>query len=578
MIGFVLSIAGFSQTLKNTEQLEKQKLCVGVVLGTIALTLSTKLLFFMQKSDVLIIGSGVTGLSFAIRLAEIRPELSITILTKAKKEECNTAWAQGGIAAVTNFEEDSFEKHLQDTLIAGDGLCDPKIVEIVVKEGRERVNEIIAWGADFDKEADGTYDLGREGGHSENRILHTQDITGWEIEKTLLEKVKQFSNIQILEHYFVVDLITQHHLGRSVNRKTPDIECYGVYVLNIEDKKMEAYLAKKVLLATGGIGQVYRNTTNPTVATGDGIAMAYRAKCRLSNMEFVQFHPTGLYNPEESPNFLISEAVRGEGAILRNHKGKAFMELYDERKDLAPRDIVARAIDHEMKISGEPFMYLDCTHLNQDEFAKHFPNILKKCQSLGLDLCEDYIPVVPAAHYMCGGIDVDEFGRSSIRNLYAGGECSNTGLHGANRLASNSLLEGLVFGYRSANDVAKTIQDAEFAENVPAWNAEGTIAAREMVLITQSLNELKDIMGVYVGIVRSNVRLKRALDRLHLLYVETERLYGNTVVVPQLLELRNLITIAYLIVKSAQERNESRGLHFNVDFPEKSGWIEDTLV
>ena len=532
----------------------------------------------MQQTDVLIIGSGVTGLSFAIRLAEQRPDLDITILTKAKKEECNTAWAQGGIAAVTNFQLDSFEKHIEDTLIAGDGLCDPKIVEIVVKEGRERVDELIAWGAEFDKRKNGEYDLGREGGHSENRILHAKDITGWEIEQTLLNKVAQFDNITIVEHFFVVDLITQHHLGRAVNRQTPDIECYGVYVLNVEKNTMESFLAKKVMLAAGGTGQVYRNTTNPTVATGDGIAMAYRAKCRLSNMEFVQFHPTGLYNPEESPNFLISEAVRGEGAILRNHEGVAFMEHYDERKDLAPRDIVARAIDNEMKISGEPFMYLDCTHLDRDEFHHHFPNIQEKCESIGLDLSKDFIPVVPAAHYMCGGIDVDEFGQSSIRNLYAGGECSNTGLHGANRLASNSLLQGLVFGHRSANHVSQTIDEASFAKGVPAWDAEGTIAAREKVLITQSLNELKDIMGVYVGIVRSNVRLKRALDRLHLLYVETERLYGNTVVVPQLLELRNLITIGYLIVKSAQERHESRGLHFTVDYPEKSKWIEDTLV
>ena len=532
----------------------------------------------IQQTDVLVIGSGVTGLSFAIRLAEIRPDLSITILTKAKKEECNTSWAQGGIAAVTNFQLDSFKKHIKDTLIAGDGLCDPDIVEIVVKEGRERVDELIAWGAEFDKDSDGSYDLGIEGGHSEKRILHAQDITGWEIEQTLLQKVQEYENVNVVEHFFVVDLITQHHLGRAVNRQTPDIECYGVYVLNVEKKEMETFLAKKVMLAAGGTGQVYRNTTNPTIATGDGIAMAYRAKCRLSNMEFVQFHPTGLYNPEESPNFLISEAVRGEGAILRNHNGVAFMEHYDQRKDLAPRDIVARAIDNEMKLSGEPFMYLDCTHLNQNDFARHFPNILEKCESLGLNLKKDFIPVVPAAHYMCGGVDVDKSGRSSIRNLYAGGECSNTGLHGANRLASNSLLQGLVFGHRSANDVADSIDETDFATGVPGWDAEGTIAAREKVLITQSLNELKDIMGVYVGIVRSNIRLKRALDRLHLLYIETERLYGNTVVVPQLLELRNLITIGYLIVKSAQERHESRGLHYNVDYPEKSGWVEDTLV
>lgn len=530
------------------------------------------------KTDVLVIGSGVTGLSFAIRFAELNPDLSVTILTKTKKEVCNTAWAQGGIATVMNFEDDSFEKHIEDTLIAGDGLCKREIVEIVVKEGRERVLELINWGANFDKEQDSqAYDLGKEGGHSENRILHYKDITGWEIERTLLEKVKQFKNVHIFEHYFAVDLITQHHLGRVVNRMTSDIECYGVYVLNEESKQMETFLAKTTILASGGIGQVYRNTTNPTVATGDGIAMAYRAKCRMANMEFVQFHPTALFHPGESPNFLISEAVRGEGAILRNHQGVAFMESYDERKDLAPRDIVARAIDNEMKLSGEQHMFLDCTHMNMDEFHHHFPNIQEKCESLGLDLSKDYIPVVPACHYSCGGILIDEVGQSSIQRLYAGGECSNSGLHGANRLASNSLLQGLVFGYRIANDVSKHISGFELATNVPDWDAEGTIAARERVLITQSLNELKDIMGTYVGIVRSNVRLKRAMDRLYLLYAETERLYANTVVVPELLELRNLITIGYLIAKSAKERKESRGLHYTVDYPQKSEWIEDSL-
>lgn len=527
-----------------------------------------------MQTDVLVIGSGVTGLSFAIRLAEQKPNVSITILTKANKEECNTAYAQGGIATVTDFETDSFEKHIEDTLVAGDGLCDKDIVEIVVKEGYERVQELIDWGAKFDKNGK-EYDLGKEGGHSENRILHHKDITGWEIERTLLEKVKQFENITLIEHYFVVDLITQHHLGRMVNRLTPNIECYGVYALDIESSKMITILAKSVLLASGGVGQVYRNTTNPKVATGDGIAMAYRAKCHMANMEFLQFHPTALYNPVESPNFLISEAVRGEGAILRNHKGEAFMNSYDNRKDLAPRDIVARAIDNEMKVSGEEYMYLDCTHMDMHAFEKHFPNIQEKCASLGIDISKDFIPVVPAAHYMCGGILVNDYGQSSIKYLYAAGECANTGLHGANRLASNSLLQGLVFGYRCATHIANEIDQLSLQKGIPDWNTEGTIAAREMVLITQSLSELKDIMGTYVGIVRSNVRLKRALDRLYLLYQETEKLYANTVVAPKLLELRNLITIGYLIAKSAQVRKESRGLHYTVDYPERSEFIEN---
>jgi len=532
----------------------------------------------MTKTDVLIIGSGVAGLSHAIRLAELRPDVQILILTKSNKEATNTAWAQGGIATVWNFEVDSFEKHIEDTLIAGDGLCDRDVVEIVIKEGHQRVEELISWGANFDREPDGEYDLGKEGGHSENRILHYKDITGWEIERTLLQKIEQFNNITVSEHFFVVDLITQHHLGRVVNRLTPDITCFGCYALNIEDDKMETILAKCVVLASGGVGHVYRNTTNPTVATGDGIAMAYRAKGRLANMEFIQFHPTALYNPGESPNFLVSEAVRGEGAILRNHEGEAFMINYDAREDLAPRDIVARAIDSEMKISGEQYMFLDCTHMNMQEFSHHFPNIQEKCESIGIDVSKDYIPVVPAAHYMCGGIQVDVHGCSSLKRLYAIGECSNTGLHGANRLASNSLLQGLVYGHRSANHLAEHIDGQNFTEQVPEWDAEGTIAAREKVLITQSLSELKDIMGTYVGIVRSNVRLKRALDRLYLLYEETERLYANTVVAPQLLELRNLITIGYLIARSAKERKESRGLHYTVDYTKKSDWIEDTLA
>ncbi|MBX2845768.1 MAG: L-aspartate oxidase [Saprospiraceae bacterium] len=532
----------------------------------------------MYQSDILVIGSGVAGLSFAIKMAELHPDASITILTKGKKEECNTSWAQGGIAAVTDFEIDSFEKHIDDTLIAGDGLCKRDIVEVVVKEGRARVDEIIDWGASFDKESNGKYDLGKEGGHSENRILHYKDVTGWEIERTLLEKIKTFSNIKVLEHYYVVDLITQHHLGRVVTRLTPNVTCYGVYVLNLETKDMERHLSKVVLLATGGTGQVYRNTTNPTVATGDGIAMAYRAKCRIENMEFVQFHPTALFHPGETPNFLVSEAVRGEGAILRNHSGEAFMVRYDERKDLAPRDIVARAIDNEMKLSGEEHMWLDCTHMDMQEFEHHFPNILEKCESIGLDLTKDYIPVVPAAHYMCGGIKTDEWGCTSIQHLYSAGESASTGLHGANRLASNSLLQGLVFGQRAAIHAANALKSISFVDNVPEWDAEGTTNPKEMVLITQSHKELKDLMGTYVGIVRTNKRLKRAMDRLYLLYKETENLYASTTLSPQLLELRNVITVGYLITRSAAFRKESRGLHYNTDYPEKQAWIEDTLA
>lgn len=533
----------------------------------------------MIQTDILVIGAGVAGYSFAIRMAMKRPDLRIMVLTKSTENESNTSYAQGGVAAVWDQNIDNFNKHIEDTLDAGDGICDEHIVEIVVKEGPERVKEIIEWGARFDKKQSGEYDLGREGGHSENRILHYKDITGWEIQRTLNEKAKQYSNIEFHEHYFAIDIITQHHLGRNITRLTPDIECYGAYALNKQTKEIETILAKVTVLATGGAGQVYKATTNPVIATGDGIAMLYRAKGRVANMEFIQFHPTSLYNPAgENPAFLISEAVRGFGGILKTVDGKEFMHKYDPRLSLAPRDIVARAIDNEMKIRGEEFVYLDCTHLDQDAFLAHFPNITHKCKSLGIDPASDYIPVVPACHYVCGGILTDEMGRTSIHRLYAAGECTNTGLHGANRLASNSLLEGLVFADRIHQDLLHVIDSLSIQDGIPEWNAEGTTEPKEMVLITQSLKELKEIMSYYVGIVRTDVRLKRAMDRLHLLYTETEQIYNTTIISPQLCELRNLITIAYLITKGAQMRKESRGLHYNTDYPEKFKYKETTWM
>jgi L-aspartate oxidase len=531
------------------------------------------------KTDVLVIGAGVAGLSFAIKMAESRPDLDIMVLTKTNKNVSNTSWAQGGIATVWDFDVDNFEKHVEDTLDAGDGLCDPEIVKIVVEEGHKRVKEIISWGARFDKEDDGDYDLGKEGGHSENRILHFKDITGWEIQRALNEKVKEYKNINFHEHYFAVNIITQHHLGQIKTRLSPDIECYGAYVFNENTKKIETIIAKATVMCTGGAGQVYQNTTNPLIATGDGISMVYRAKGRIANMEFVQFHPTALYNPTgEKPDFLISEAVRGFGAILKTPSGKEFMQKYDERKSLAPRDIVARAIDNEMKISGEEHMSLDCRHLNHEEFLEHFPNIYKKCKSIGIDAFKDMIPVVPACHYMCGGILVNKMGKSSIKKLYAAGECTCSGLHGANRLASNSLLEGLVFGHRVAIDLINEIDAISLKEGIPEWDTLGTTEPREMVLLTQSLKELKEIMSYYVGIVRTNVRLKRAEDRLWLLYTETEKLYNDTAISPQLSELRNLITIAYLVTKGAQMRRESRGLHFNTDFPDQYDYLDTVLL
>lgn len=532
------------------------------------------------KTDLLVLGSGIAGLTFAIKSARRFPDRHILVLTKTVEGESNTRYAQGGVAAVWDGEKDNFEKHIADTLDAGDGLCKEEIVRIVVEEGPERVRELIKMGARFDMEKGTTdYDLAREGGHSEHRILHFKDLTGWEMQRTLMEEAARHPNIQVLEHYFALDLITQHHLGRMIVRVTPDIECYGCYALHKENGQIDTVLARMTVLCTGGGGQVYKSTTNPVIATGDGVAMTYRAKGRVENMEFMQFHPTSLFNPlGENPSFLVSEAVRGHGAILKSAEGEEFMQHYDPRLSLAPRDIVARAIDSEMKKRGTDCMYLDCRHLEKEDFIAHFPTIYEKCLSIGIDPMLQMIPIVPACHYMCGGIRVDECGRTSIARLYAAGECSSTGLHGANRLASNSLLEAMVFAHRIYEDMQDRLDDFGYQDDVPDWNAEGTTDPQEMVLITQGLKELRDIMSYYVGIVRSNVRLKRAMDRLYLLYQETEDLYKTTKISPQLMELRNLITIAYLITRSAVHRRESRGLHYTTDYPDKLPFVEYSVL
>jgi len=532
-----------------------------------------------METDFLVIGSGIAGLTYALKVAQACPDKKVTVVTKTRSDETNTKYAQGGVAGVMDTTHDSFEKHINDTLIAGDGLCDRSIVEIVVKEGVNRINEIIEWGANFDKEDGGKYKLGKEGGHSENRILHHKDVTGKEIERALLEAIQSAPNIELINHCFVLDLITQHHLGYLVTKSTPDTECYGAYVLNLRNNQIEKITARLVLLAAGGNGQVYRSTTNPAIATGDGVAMVYRAKGRIENMEFIQFHPTALYEPGiRGQSFLITEAVRGDGAILRNQDEEAFMRKYDERLELAPRDIVARAIDHEMKIAGTEYVYLDCTGMDMEKFNEHFPNINEKCKSIGIDVSKDFIPVAPAAHYSCGGIKTDEYGHTSIRNLYAVGECACTGLHGANRLASNSLLEAMVFSHRAFEDSIKIIDSIKLKQGIPDWNEEGTNRPSELILITQSLKELKLLMSDYVGIVRNNERLRRANRRLDLLHEETELLYERTVVSPQLCELRNMITVAFLIVKSAELRKESRGLHYNTDYPERSSILQNTIL
>ena len=515
--------------------------------------------------DFLVVGSGIAGLSFALKAAE---KGKVAIVTKETITDSNTKYAQGGIAAVIS-NKDSFEEHIKDTLIAGDGLCDEDVVRMVITEAPERIKDLEKWGVVFDKSDNGNYDLGKEGGHSENRILHHKDNTGYEVEEKLANEVRKHPNIDVFEHYFAIDIITQHHLGQLVKRCITPIEAYGLYVQDLKTNEIYTFLADKIYIATGGIGNIYETTTNPPIATGDGIAMVYRAKGLINNMEFVQFHPTALYNPGESPSFLITEALRGAGAVLKNQKGEAFMAKYDDRKDLAPRDIVARAIDSEMKSLGVEYVYLDATKIDKEVLNTHFPNIVAKCKSLGIDVTKDYIPVTPAAHYLCGGIIVDKNGRSSIANLYAGGEAAHTGLHGANRLASNSLLEALVYSHRSAMDAIENLHNHEIPDNIPDWDDKGTTLNEEMVLITQSTKELKQIMSYYVGIVRTDIRLKRALDRLEILYKETEQLYRRSKIRREICELRNSINVAYLVIKMAMERKESRGLHYNLDYPYK---------
>ncbi|HOZ87607.1 MAG TPA: L-aspartate oxidase, partial [Bacteroidia bacterium] len=470
------------------------------------------------ETDFLVVGSGIAGLSFALKVAD---RGKVILITKSNADESNTKYAQGGIAAVWH-DSDSVEKHVADTLNAGAGLCNEAIVRMVVEEGRNRVKELIDLGTKFDKAENGEYDLAKEGGHSESRILHHKDITGFEIERALLQQIRQHKNITVYDHYYAIDIITQHHLGEIVTSKTRDINCYGAYILNTKNGVIDVVLSKITVMATGGIGHVYATTTNPTIATGDGIAMVYRAKGHVKDMEFVQFHPTSLYNPGEHPSFLITEAMRGFGGVLKTQDNKEFMQKYDPRGSLAPRDIVARAIDNELKTRGEDFVLLDCRHFDRKGFIEHFPNIYNKCMRTGIDPFLKMIPVVPAQHYLCGGIIVNDKGLSTINNLYAIGECACTGLHGANRLASNSLLEAVVFAHRASEHALSVFENINIKHEIPDWNAEGTEHAEEMILITQSQKEVQQIMSNYVGIVRSELRLKRAFDRLEILYKENE--------------------------------------------------------
>ena len=521
----------------------------------------------IRKFDFLVIGSGVAGMSYALQVAGAGKG-KVALVCKTSIDEANTAKAQGGVASVTNLETDNFEKHIHDTMVAGDYISDPAAVKQVVENAPAGIERLVNWGVNFDRKEDGTFDLHREGGHSEFRILHHADDSGFEIQRGLIAAVRNNPNITVLENHFAVEIITQHHLGVEVTRRTPDIECFGAYILDPDTGKVDTFLSKVTLLATGGIGAIYSSTTNPDIATGDGIAMAYRAKATVKDMEFVQFHPTALYHHGEThPAYLITEAMRGYGGILRLPNGEEFMQKYDKRLSLAPRDIVARAIDKEMKIHGLDHVCLDVTHKNAEETRHHFPNIYQKCLSIGIDITKEYIPVCPCAHYLCGGILVDLHAESSIHRLYAVGECSCTGLHGGNRLASNSLIEAVVYADAAAKHTLEVIDQYDFNTAVPEWNDEGTMTNEEKVLIKQDMREVGQTMSNYVGIVRSNLRLRRAWTRLDILYEETEELFKRVKATRDICELRNAINVGYLVTRQAIERKESRGLHYTIDYP-----------
>jgi len=537
------------------------------------------------KTDFLVIGSGIGGLSFALKVCELG---DVIIVTKKQDSESNTNYAQGGIASVLS-KDDSFELHIDDTLRAGDGLCNPEVVRKVVEEGPACINELLQIGVNFSrkKEKGGELDLGLEGGHSKNRVAHAADLTGKEIENSLLSSVKSKTNVKILEDHIAIDLITQHHLKGHHRKPGEKIKCWGAYVLDQEQNSAGSIgqvitcLSRITLLATGGAGRVYLHTTNPSIATGDGLAIAYQAGAKVANLEFIQFHPTALYH-EKADSFLISEAVRGEGGILRLKSGETFMEKYHPRKELAPRDVVARAIDFELKKRGDPCVYLDITHLDQRFIKLRFPHIYGKCLSLGIDITKDWIPVVPAAHYICGGVVTDLEGRTRIENLYACGEVACTGMHGANRLASNSLLEATAFAHFSADSARKKLSSTKHFSfpSIPPWSLEGVFDRQEWVIISHNWEWIQKFMWDYVGIVRSNRRLKQAKRRINILLDEITEFYKVNPVTYDVIELRNIATVAKLIIECALKRKESRGLHYNIDYPKKDDkkWLKDTTL
>ncbi len=525
--------------------------------------------------DFLVIGSGLAGLTFALKASRYG---SVALITKRELTESTTRYAQGGIASVFSAE-DSFEEHIRDTIEAGGGLCHRDVVETVVREGPERVRELIEWGARFTTREgtnnDVEFDLGREGGHSQRRIVHASDITGEELVRVLTRLARKNTSIDIYENHIAVDLITHE---KFVERIEPDI-CWGAYVLDKDKGDVKRFLSKITVLATGGAGKVYLYTSNPDISTGDGIAMAYRAGAEIANMEFIQFHPTCLYHPE-AKSFLISEAVRGEGAYLRLSSGERFMERYHPLKELAPRDVVARAIDAELKKSGEECVYLDITHKDPEFVKNRFPNIYERCLSYGFDLTKEPIPVVPAAHYTCGGVVTDIDGKTTINRLYAIGEVACTGLHGANRLASNSLLEALVFAHRAFVRAKEEVKDPTPIPSIPVWDTKGAVNSDEMVVVSQNWDEIRRFMWNYVGIARSDKRLERAERRIEILQQEIRQYYWDFLLTSDLVELRNIATVAELVIRCALKRKESRGLHYNIDHPkmDDKNWKKDTII
>jgi L-aspartate oxidase len=516
-----------------------------------------------MTKDVLVIGTGISGLTYAIQIAEKNPKVSMVLISKSELSEGNTRYAQGGIAVVSNFKTDSFKKHVEDTLIAGAGTCNPEVVKFVIEEGHDRVKELINWGAQFDRNKK-QLDLAKEAGHSEKRIVHYKDQTGLHIQEALIEKIKTYPNIELLERHTLVDLITDHHSKEKAGR------CYGAYVISQEEEKIIKITAKITVLSTGGAGSLYAHSTNPKIATGDGLGAAYRARVRMEGLPFVQFHPTALYLEVNHNTFLITEAVRGAGAILVNAQGERFMENYDPRLELAPRDIVARSIQLEIQNQTENFVWLDGSKIQIHKWKKHFPNILETCKSLGILLPKDPIPVVPAAHYFCGGIKVNEKSETHLKGLFAIGECSATGLHGANRLASNSLLESLVFAQRAAKEtlhaLGEKLPSTAFYDAIPEWDGDAYSKSNEIQAINEYRAELQELMTKYVGIFKTNEGLKIAEKRIDKIYNSVQKIYNNNKLTNGLCELRNMVSIAYLITKQSQEIKLNQGVFYNHDY------------